>query len=913
LADISKDLGAIQMVWSHGQQIMNHKISKQDTDTKSLNIPINRRTDSEVRTAIDKIQEFFFSHNHPEKVLSITLDEIVRLLDCEAGVCVFPKTNGELHPILEYSVDPIVSAKASFGIDDIADISNIWLSNERHIFRSKSYTTGIPSYYNSMFGKGVDIEVCAFFPIIVDQHMLALIVIVGKRERYNSAAVPRISPVLGATVCALQSGKKISYQVIKQHNLLVKDHLLSSLINHSPSGVLVIHDGVVILHNYAAAALLSPIGENLKLDQASMLNLPITKLFPRFEEIFQWSKQKNILEKSTRNVGPHIRFKQSLKRLDNSYFDTNVTVFRYFIENKQYTVLQMNEIASQQSSGNQAPVSTPPSSGVNDALPIGMLNLTLELNCTYTNSVWSHFTGLDDVENLGTGWIKAIYSEDLKFLMEDLYVCLVFENDLKREIRLITPLGKLKWVDFHASIIINEDSNDYSIVASVTDITEQRDYASRLKHLAERDHLTGLINRAGFDKKLQRNFEAAKTKSLPITVIFIDLDGFKYVNDTFGHHSGDLVLKEVSKRLLATLSEEDTVCRFGGDEFVILCKLGRNIQSVKKIATEILRSVEKPFDLKNQSAKLSASIGIATNNGNVQNVIELLKHADQALYEAKHTGKNQCKIFNEFDQSVASIQEKLLNELRQGLLKESFTLHFQPIIHATSKKFVGVEALLRFNKDSHTIVMPDRFIPLLEESGMIVNVGYWVIDEACKYLKKLAKEKNFPAGAYMSINVSAKQLTDEDFVEFVKASCSKYDVNPNQLVIEITESVMIKEPALVNKVLKSLREFGVKTALDDFGTGYSSMTYLQKFEFDIIKIDKSFVDILEADSYNMKIVSAIIALAASFNLKVTAEGVEQKGYIDLLDTMGVDNIQGYVVSKPKAYDQCLAFLGCTYH
>jgi diguanylate cyclase (GGDEF)-like protein len=892
---------------------MKHNSTKQCKNNKSLEPTVNRRTDTEVRRAIDKIQEFFFSHNHPEKVLSITLNEIVRLLNCDAGACVFPKTHGEFHPILRQNVDPIICSKASFNQSDIQNISETWLAKERHIFRSKIYTQGTPNHYKKMFGEGAETDVCAFFPIIVDHHLLALIAIVGRKEHFNSSAVPRISPVLGATVCALQSGKKISYQVLKQHSSLVDDHLLSSLINHSPSGVLIIQNGQVILHNYVAASLFGPKQEKIDLDQVPLLNLSITQLFPRFDDLFQWSKQSRTSEKSKRNIGPHIRYKQALRRLDDSFFDANITVFRYFSAEKQYTVLQLNESLDKtylQSDNLPAIVND---TGVNDALPIGMLNLTMELNCTYTNAIWSQFTGLDDIESLGNGWIKAVYSEDLKFLMEDLYVCLVFENDLKREIRLISPLGQLKWVDFHASIIFNQDINDYSIVASVTDITEQRHYASQLKHLAERDHLTGLINRAGFDKKLQRSYDSASREAATITVMFIDLDGFKYINDTFGHHGGDLVLKEVSNRLLALLSQADTVCRFGGDEFVILCKVGRDIRSVKQVATKILKAIDKQFDLKDKAAKLSASIGIASNEGIKVNISDLLKNADQALYEAKHAGKNQYRVFNEFDQSLASAQEKLLNELRQGLLKDSFTLHFQPIIHATSKTFVGVEALLRFNKDSQTIVMPDRFIPLLEDSGMIVNVGYWVIDEACKYLKKLIEAKDFPIGAYMSVNVSAKQLTDEGFVEFVKASCRKYKVEPARLVIEITESVMIKKPNLVIKVLKDLREFGVKTALDDFGTGYSSMTYLQKFEFDIIKIDKSFVDKLEADSYNMKIVSAIIALAASFNLKVTAEGVEQKDYIDLLDNMGVDNIQGYVISKPKAYDQCLAFLGHTYH
>lgn len=894
---------------------MNHSTQNHNAGTKKVLPSVNRRNDIEVRDAIDRIQQFFFSHNRPENVLAVALDEIVNLLACTDGVCFFPKTNNSYHPILRQFTSPIVSSSSKLCSKQLVDVPDIWLKQERHIFRIKVYNNGVPSHYSAMFGKDVHFDIAGFFPIIVSNQLLAIIAVTGYKKTFRFSSISRTSPLLGATVCALQSGKKISYQVSPKHAHLIEDELLGSLINHSPSGIIVIEDNSVVLNNYIAADILNHGSNETSIEHGKLINMSVSQFFPRFDELFQWSKQLKLLDTPTKSIGPQMRYEQKLRRIDGTNFNANVTVFRYFNDDKQYTILQLLDTHTSDSN-NCEPKSNSDSTQVrdiNDQLPIGMMNLTLDLSCTYNNAIWTQFTGLDDCDSSGSGWIKAVHAEDLRFLLEDLYVCLVFENDIKREIKLISPLGSLRWVDFHASIIFNNENKPSGMMVTVTDITEQRHYASQLKKLAESDHLTGLINRAGFDKKLNKAFDKAKTDQLEISVLFIDLDGFKYVNDTYGHHSGDIVLKEVSKRLQTVLDAQDTACRFGGDEFVVLFKLNRDVKSIIDVAENILKEIEYPFKINNKLVKLSASIGIASSKAEEANANELLKHADDALYQSKRAGKNRFSIYDTTKESKDCMQTRLLNELRQGIIQKSFLLHFQPIINANTKEYVGVEALLRFNNDKEIMIMPDNFVHLLEDSGMIVNVGYWVIDEACKQLRNLINEEYFPKGAYMSINVSAKQLIDKNFVAMLKSSCQKYHIDPTRLVIEITESVMINKPAIVGVVLKELRDYGVRTALDDFGTGYSSMTYLQKFDFDIIKIDKSFIEQLETDSYNMKIVTAIIALANSFNLEVTAEGVEDKRYIPLLNTMGVDNIQGYVISEPKAYRQCVDFIAHRYH
>jgi diguanylate cyclase (GGDEF)-like protein len=477
----------------------------------------------------------------------------------------------------------------------------------------------------------------------------------------------------------------------------------------------------------------------------------------------------------------------------------------------------------------------------------------------------------------------------------------------------VTPLGATKWVDFNMRVLFSAEGEVEGFLGTCADVTDRYINEEKLRHIAEYDGLTGLANRVLFQDRLQQAFLDSQRDNALITVFFLDLDGFKDVNDTLGHNIGDILLQKVAERLLNTLRKNDTVARFGGDEFVVLLGHDNHATDADVVAMKVIESVAEPYLIEGNELYITTSLGIAQGNYIDASPDSLLKHADLALYNAKHEGKNTYQLFDEDLEAGSKQRISLLGLLRTGLKRNKFQLYYQPICLSTSSHLVGFEALLRFKDNKGHIVGPDKFIPLLEETGMIIDVGRWVINETCKQLKIWQSNELFPKDGYLTFNVSAKQLLDDSFVPHIRESCLLHKIDPRHLVMEMTESVIINKPEKVKDILKELKRFGLRLALDDFGTGYSSLSYLQNYPFDIIKIEKSFIDDLSDQSNNKKIVKAIIALAASLELQVVAEGVESEKIKNIISALGADWFQGFLISKPIPCDKVLTLLNTIQH
>ncbi|MDR3478312.1 MAG: EAL domain-containing protein [Gammaproteobacteria bacterium] len=428
----------------------------------------------------------------------------------------------------------------------------------------------------------------------------------------------------------------------------------------------------------------------------------------------------------------------------------------------------------------------------------------------------------------------------------------------------------------------------------------------KLSYLAYHDSLTGLPNRSFFHHSLDQILELNKRNPQRVVVLFIDLDRFKQVNDSFSHEMGDIILQSVAERLRECIRIGDMLARLGGDEFGLIILDIIEAKDIELISQKILEKLLTPFLINREKIFLSASIGISLSPENGETAQDLMKNADIALYQAKALGKNNFQFSNAALQSFLLEQVKLGMDLRAALEKGEFELYYQPKVELKSGRVIGLEALLRWKHPDKSLTMPSKFIPISEENGLIVPIGDWVLKTACQQSKTWL-ERGFPPIS-IAINVSARQFQKGDIIQDIINIIQELKLNPKYIEIEITEGVLMQDIAKSIVSLHKLKSFGVTVAIDDFGTGYSSFNYLKRFEVDKIKIDQSFINGLITSNNDSAIVKAIISMAHSLGIKVVAEGVETREQLDFLKIHMCDEIQGYYFGHPLPPDQIESFL-----
>ncbi|MEK7435293.1 MAG: EAL domain-containing protein [Pseudomonadota bacterium] len=446
-------------------------------------------------------------------------------------------------------------------------------------------------------------------------------------------------------------------------------------------------------------------------------------------------------------------------------------------------------------------------------------------------------------------------------------------------------------------------ASDAELLRSMRSVGEQigqfmarRQAEERVHHLAHYDELTGLPNRSTFSQRLSHALAQARRNSKSLAVLFIDLDRFKNINDTLGHEAGDNVLVEIAQRLQGCLREGDTVGRLGGDEFVVLIEALPEPMQVAAVAQKILGAAIKPFVIESQEFHLSASIGISTYPDDSEDMQGLLKSADIAMYRAKEQGRNNYQFYSAL-MNIHTVERLALeSDLRRALERGEFLLHYQPKIDIASGRVTGMEALLRWQRPGHGLVAPMQFIPLAEETGLIVPIGAWVLKTACAR-NKAWQDQGLPP-LRVAVNLSVRQFAHESLLQDVGQVLAETGLDPAGLELDITESMVMHDPEHAVKLLGSLKQMGIHISMDDFGTGYSSLAYLKRFPIDSLKIDRSFMRDIPGDSDGAAIAHAIIAMARSLRLKVIAEGVEREEQLHFLREHECDEMQGYLFSKP---------------
>lgn len=495
-------------------------------------------------------------------------------------------------------------------------------------------------------------------------------------------------------------------------------------------------------------------------------------------------------------------------------------------------------------------------------------------------------------------WLNSIHPQDRKRVVEGLRYSRAHCQTITQQYRIHRADGAWRWVQERAYPICGDDGELERLVGVVEDITEQHYQQEALYEAAHYDRLTGLPNRYYFHERLEQQCHDASANHGHFALLLIDLDRFKNINDSLGHSAGDELLRQVARRLHLVMDQRGFIARLGGDEFAVLLSRRRDCENREALINEVIDSLSRPYRIQGESSFVTLSVGVALFPDDGGDVESLLRSADVAMYSAKRAGRNHWSYFHQSQDQSSPERLRLEADIHGALERQEFELYYQGQFSASGRQMNGAECLLRWRHPERGLVSPGEFIPLLEETGQIAQVGIFVIEKACRAIHSW-RERGLPERFSVAVNVSARQLTDEHLLAETGRLMEAYDVPRDMLELELTETSLMEEPAHARRLFGGLRTIGARIAIDDFGTRYSSLNYLREFAPDVLKIDKSFVDPIVDSARDRDLAAGIIQLAHTLRINVVAEGVEQEAQRAILEDAGCDWIQGFLLARPK--------------
>ena len=530
----------------------------------------------------------------------------------------------------------------------------------------------------------------------------------------------------------------------------------------------------------------------------------------------------------------------------------------------------------------------------------GVWDWNVETGEVFNSNRYFEILGYSSDDGLYTidTWRQLLHPDDIGRVTQALRGTLNGGPPYNIEYRLRCKNGAYKWVLSRGVVVVSDaEGRAQRLTGTLTDISEKKEHEEAIWHYASIDHLTGLPNRRLFRDRLEREARRGATERVEFALLFIDLDRFKEVNDLRGHDTGDQLLVQVADRLASCVRSTDTVARLGGDEFTVLLPDIHGPHQALLTAQKLVSRIAAPFHIQDEVVHLSASVGITLYPQDATDPEDLIRNADQAMYAAKHAGRNQYRLFTLDMKDAARQRVELLHDLRGALASRELEVYYQPIVNLGTGELEKAEALLRWNHPRYGAVSPVQFVPLAEESGLIHQIGDWVFEEASTWAQKWSSRlgRTFQ----VTVNCSPVQVLAGSATHW-PALLATNRMARGSLAVEITEGMLLKASPRVADVLAQYRAAGIQVALDDFGTGYSALSYLTQFEIDFLKIDKSFIQVVDASPRSLAIVESIIAMAHKLGLRVIAEGIESDTQKQLLQSIGCDLGQGYLFSAPRS-------------
>lgn len=674
----------------------------------------------------------------------------------------------------------------------------------------------------------------------------------------------------------------------------VLNTIYASFFNNTPNpGIVINLEGMITLVNDAALNL-------LEYDRKEVLEKSIYSLLTNSEELSAKTYQaiKSLL------TGTRQCYDVSIKKRTGSLMKLKALTVPYIMERKLLgIIIYLNPIFKENGYFGQ----------FND------IEANKELE-TVNKCLWSINTETDNIFHITSECEKIYGYNQNDFLMyPSLWLSVIHPDDFKRvehkqskllkgetinhEYRIIDANQNLKWISEYSVPTLNEEGKLIKLEGVIIDISIRKRTEEKLLYLAYYDSLTGLPNRVLFEERLEKALEKAIQTSREVFLLYLDLDRFKFINDTLGHRAGDELLIITANRLKQLLGNH-LVSRLSGDEFAILIEEG-NLEDIYYIAKEIQKMINQPYVLSNQEYFLTSSIGISIFPDHADNSIELLKLADQAMYLAKQKGKGNFQLYHMGITTDLSRKVYIEQSLHKAIEKNELNLHYQPIVNAENQCVLGFEALIRWNHSKLGPISPLECIEVAEESGLIIPIGEWVLRRACLD-SRTWREKGLPT-TYVSVNVSTRQFIQTNFIEVLENILTETDMDPKLLKIEITESTSMMNVEQIIGKMNRLKDLGIDIFLDDFGTGYSSLSYLKKFPINTLKIDKTFISDINNNINQESIIKAIIAMVERLKINVIAEGVETNEQISFLTELGCNNMQGYHFNKPLPLERLCEF------
>ncbi len=533
----------------------------------------------------------------------------------------------------------------------------------------------------------------------------------------------------------------------------------------------------------------------------------------------------------------------------------------------------------------------------------GIWDWDLREGTVYFSERWKALLGYSNADIPGSpdAWFDLVHPEDRELLAAAISAHVEGLSDqLEHEYRALHCDGSVRWVLTRGMALRTSDGRAYRMAGSLTDITDRRQAADRLRHAALHDKLTALPNRALCLNRLgQAMRRCRRDPTHKFSVLFIDIDRFKLINDSLGHARGDELLRKFSRRIEQLVRPGDTFARLSGDEFCIVLESVGSLEQADVVAQRIERALRSPFDVLGHEVFVSTSIGIAEGSPNHRCPSDIIRDADLAMYRAKRNGKARHEVFDAGLHDKAVSRLELDTDLRRALEGGEFELHYQPIVEMVDGGLVGFEALLRWNSPTRGLVMPDVFLDVAEDTGLIVDIGRWVLDHA---IEAVACCPPLPGGRPLSVsvNVSPRQFRRADLADAVEESLARHGLAPERLTLEITEHAVLEHTEMAVETFERLKSLGVSIDLDDFGTGWSSLSCLRQFRFDRLKIDRSFVAGMLASASDREIVRAVLGLGHNLGMEVVAEGVEDSIQLAELRSLGCEYGQGYLFARPQS-------------